>query len=405
VSVYRPTGSKVWWYEFVFSNQRIRESTKTRSKTLAIEAERQRRHELERAFNGVKKRSSAKLFSVAADEWLTLKSLTLAPSSLRIEKGNLKHIRPSFGQCLVSDIQAKDIASYQKLRLAESASPTTINLEVGTIRSILRRNKVWAEIQQDVRMLARGGNVGKCLSAEEEVALLHACLESRSRCLYPVVVLGLNTGMRHNEIRLLQWKQIDFSNRTLLVGKSKTENGTGRTVPLNQRLFSVLQMWAANFPNREPGHYVFATEKYGAGTDDFKPCVYASDPTKPMKDWKEAWEAAKRRAGAALMHSAMQKATPVRQEPAEPLKCRFHDLRHTACTRLLEGGVPYPVVSSIMGWSAATAIRMAKRYAHIGQSAMREAMEVLGRGANSHTLPKEAPIVETLTVRIQGLPV
>jgi hypothetical protein len=95
VSVYRPSGSKVWWYEFMFSNQRIRESTKTRSKTLALEAERQRRRELERAFNGVKKRSSSKLFNVAADEWLTLKSLTLAPSSLRIEKDNLKHIKPS----------------------------------------------------------------------------------------------------------------------------------------------------------------------------------------------------------------------------------------------------------------------------------------------------------------------
>ena len=42
----------------------------------------------------------------------------------------------------------------------------------------------------------------------------------------------------------------------------------------------------------------------------------------------------------------------------ESLKCRFHDLRHTAVTRLLEAGVPYPVVASMMGWSAATAIRM-----------------------------------------------
>jgi integrase len=184
---------------------------------------------------------------------------------------NKKRNRPLFGQCLVSDIQATDIARYQKLRLGEGASPTTINLEVGTIRSILRRNKVWSEIQQDVRMLARHGEVGRCLSTEEETALLHACLESRSRCLYPVVVLGLNTGMRHTEIRLLQWKQIDFANRTLLVGKSKTENGTGRTIPLNQRLFAELQMWAANFPSREPGNYVFASEKYGAGTDDFKP--------------------------------------------------------------------------------------------------------------------------------------
>jgi hypothetical protein len=41
---------------------------------------------------------------------------------------------------------------------------------------------------------------------------------------------------------------------------------------------------------------------------------------------------------------------------------------------MLEGGVPYPVVASIMGWSAATAIRMSKRYGHIGQKAHLQAV-------------------------------
>lgn len=68
----------MWWYEFKFANQRIRESSKTRSKTLAVHAEHNKRHELERAYNGVKKRASAKLFGVAADEWFAVKGLTLA---------------------------------------------------------------------------------------------------------------------------------------------------------------------------------------------------------------------------------------------------------------------------------------------------------------------------------------
>jgi integrase len=64
---------------------------------------------------------------------------------------------------------------------------------------------------------------------------------------------------------------------------------------------------------------------------------------------------------------------------AQSLKCRFHDLRHTAVAHLLEAGIPYPVVASMMGWSAATAIRMAKRYGHIGSQALREVADVLGR--------------------------
>jgi hypothetical protein len=42
-----------------------------------------------------------------------------------------------------------------------------------------------------------------------------------------------------------------------------------------------------------------------------------------------------------------------------------------------------------MGWSAATAIRMAKRYGHIGSKALREAAEVLGSTViSAHSLKK-----------------
>ena len=52
-------------------------------------------------------------------------------------------------------------------------------------------------------------------------------------------------------------------------------------------------------------------------------------------------------------------------------------MRHTAVTRLLEAGQSFAVVAGIMGWSPATAVRMAKRYGHIGESVRRQAMESL----------------------------
>lgn len=129
-------------------------------------------------------------------------------------------------------------------------------------------------------------------------------------------------------------------------------------------------MRAANFHKRAPEHYLFPAEKYGAAGNDFKPCSYATDPSNPIGDWKEAWEAAKKRAGAIL------KSDPDNKEP-QPLVCRFHDLRHTGCTRMLERGVPFSVVATVMGWSPSTTVRMAKRYGHIGQAAIREAVKAL----------------------------
>jgi hypothetical protein len=81
MAVYRPTkDTKVWWYDFIFEGQRVRESAKTRSKTVAKDAERARRREMEESYNGIKRRDRAKLFAIAANEWLTLKGLTLAVS-------------------------------------------------------------------------------------------------------------------------------------------------------------------------------------------------------------------------------------------------------------------------------------------------------------------------------------
>ena len=402
MAVYRPArDSKIWWYDFIFQGQRVRESAKTRSKTLAKDAERVRRRELEESYNGIKRRDRAKLFSVAADEWLVIKSLTLAASSQRIERDNLKHLRPQFEKRLVTDLQATDVSRYQKTRLAEKASPKTINLEVGTLRSILRRHRVWADIQQDVRMLPTLDDVGRAISPKEEVALISACLKSRCRCLYFAVMLALNTGMRYSEIRLLLWRQVDFAARVLTVGKSKTQTGTGRTIPLNPRILRILQTWATQFPDRQPAHFVFSSEKYGAAgeKDSFGftagPVVYEKDPTRPIGDWKEAWEKAKQRAGAIL-------SGKTEEEESEPLMCRFHDLRHTAVTRLLEGGIPYPVVASMMGWSAATAIRMSKRYGHIGSKALRDAAEVLGGveiAPESLKNPPKSPDAESLSIQ------
>ena len=346
----------VWWYKFRFAGRVFRESTKTNSKALARSAELKRRRDLEEGFHGLKKRQAPQTFKSASDEWLELKRPTLAPKSYLIEKTNLGHILPILGQKLLNDIDASDISRYQQHRLKEKAAPKTINLEAGTIRAILRRHRLWANLQPDVRMLATRDDIGRSLSVEEEKKLLDGCAESRSRSLLPAVLLALNTGMRYSELRLLRWQQVDLTRRTVRVGKSKTEAGTGRTIPLNDRAIKVLEFWADLFPTREPEHFVFPSERYGAGGNKFEPCVYDIDPSRAINSWKEAWESVK--------------------EDTE-ITIRFHDLRHTVVTRMLEAGVPLSVVASILGWSAATTVRMAKRYGHIGQVAQRHAVEML----------------------------
>ncbi len=372
MSVYKRGG--IWWYRFKFAGRTIRETSKSSSRTVARDAERGRRRELEEGYNGISRPKRIHIFSVAADSWLKVKVPTLSPRTVQIERLNLKHLNPVLGQRLLCDICAEDIVGYQAHRQKEGAAPKTINLEVGTLRAILRKYRLWANIQPDVKMLRVADDVGRAIDGEEETSLLDACRASRLRSLYPAVTLALNTCMRYSELRLLRWKQVDLSGHGLTVGKSKTDAGEGRFIPLNSRAMGVLGWWAAQFPDRLPDHCVFPSEHYGAAGGTFTACVYKTDPMRPIGRWKEAWEAAKIRAG---------------------VSCRFHDLRHTGCTRMLEAGVPFAVVAELMGWSASTAIRMSKRYGHIGQNARRQAIETLaigyvGEGAQNWAQPKGA---------------
>jgi hypothetical protein len=59
MSVFRYKGSKVWTMDFHIHGQRIRESTGTRSKTLATDIERKRRRELEEGTAGIRKAQTA----------------------------------------------------------------------------------------------------------------------------------------------------------------------------------------------------------------------------------------------------------------------------------------------------------------------------------------------------------
>jgi len=355
----------VWWFCFEFAGRRFRESTKTANKALARQIERKRHQQLEESAHGIKKRVAPKQFSVAASEWLEAKEPAWMSKTYEYNRQNLAHLKPDFGGLLTIDIRAVEISNYQKRRLEAGASPKTVNHEVGALRAVLVRNRLWADLQPDVTMLRVDAEVGKALTKDEEARLLEACAASRSRTLLPFVQVALHTGLRKGEIQSLRWGQIDFLNQELTVGRAKTVAGTGRVVPLNARALATLQAWVGHFQNRQPHHAVFPSEAYGFAGNERKPHHETVDPTVPIGDVKSSWATARCEAG---------------------VRCRFHDLRHTACTRLLERGASLSVVSAIMGWSASTTAAMARRYGHIGAEAQRQALDRLVEPTESSRL-------------------
>src|SRR3990172_9652210 len=113
-----------------------------------------------------------------------------------------------------------------------------LNKELQVLRQILKGYKLWANLQGEVKFERELEGIGQALTREEEKRLLSAC--ESNQLLHTVVTLAANTALRKNEIRTLQWNQIDFLRKELTVGKTKTEGGSGRLIPLNPPSYSAL---------------------------------------------------------------------------------------------------------------------------------------------------------------------
>ena len=155
--IYKRGKSGIYSYRFRFAGRMIHESARTKSKTLAREAERQRGRELEEAINNVKKRELPPTFKQAAAEWMESRKHLVRPSTVRMARVALNQTLPSFGAKRLCDIDAASIQKYQQRRLALSAQGRTINIETGVLRQILKAYEYWRPIAKGE--FAHCGNV------------------------------------------------------------------------------------------------------------------------------------------------------------------------------------------------------------------------------------------------------
>ena len=120
----------VWWYKFYFAGQFIRESTKSTSKTVAKDAETQRRRELEQGYHNLRQRRENRIHLLRdmageypADYKLRFRGITVAEYAIG-------HVVRHLGDRLLVDIEETEVLGYQSARLKESAAPKSINEEV-----------------------------------------------------------------------------------------------------------------------------------------------------------------------------------------------------------------------------------------------------------------------------------
>ena len=168
---------------------------------------------------------------------------TRYPNSAKYCRGCISHLLEHLGKKMIIEIDEDEVERYQNLRLKEGAAGKTINEEVGELFRIMGKpgRVIRLALKEEKKLrLPQREDCGIALEVEEERRLLSAARSAKSAAVYPMIVLALNTGMRDSEMRHLTWGQIDFDKSILKVGKSKTPAGTGRRIPLNSTLRTVL---------------------------------------------------------------------------------------------------------------------------------------------------------------------
>jgi integrase len=248
----------------------------------------------------------------------------------------LSHFLELFGDRKLSEITPKDIDDYKQARLKRVA-PATVNRELQIIRPLFNLAKRWKRFfgenpVSEAKLISVNNQKERILTPEEEEKLLALS----NPYLRPILITALHTGMRKSEILTLKWTNVDLDNSIITLEHTNTKSKKTRRIPINSVLRRLL-----------------LEQKLKSGGSEF---VFLSQDGKPYKrhdSLKGAFERLCKRAGISGL--------------------RFHDLRHTAATRMIESGANIAAVSRILGHSD---IKTTMRYTHPDNS-LREAVELL----------------------------
>jgi len=371
---------------------RYREPLKTENWKDAKEKEKARLVEISQGRAGVRGAAAQASFSAAADAYIDERALHSAEKSCRTDRERSQPLRKVFGTMPLKKITAQAVLDYQKTRRA-TVSGRTVNLEVGLLRRVLKKNRAWARIAEDIRMLPEQPKEARVLALpEKERLLLVAKSKPEWQIAYSAAILALNTTCRSCELRGLRWKDVDWTDMNITIRRSSTKTNAGaRVIPMNADALVVLMELRDRAEKLRKRAEERKRESEGkkpkcnpADEFVFPACEHGNfDASKHMKNWRTAWRSLTHAVTCSTCGTIQRPATTCKTEECganiEGLKSpfeglRFHDLRHQAITELAENGVPE---QTLMGIAGHVSRRMLDHYSHARLAAKRTALDGL----------------------------
>ncbi len=171
------------------------------------------------------------------------------PSGIASKEINLRiHLIPFLGKKKLNKINNEDI-QHLKSRLYKKA-PKTVNNILTVLNKLLKVAEEWDVIEDmpcSIKLLKTQAKEAAFHDFDEYNRLVEAAKKTDPQS-YLAVLLGGDAGLRCGEIMALEWTDIDFSKRQVLVQRSEwkghvtaPKGGRSRRVPLTTRLTNALK--------------------------------------------------------------------------------------------------------------------------------------------------------------------
>ena len=348
MAVYKRGG--VYWYEFDFKGQRVRESAHIGNKGVARQIEAAHRVRLAKGEAGINERPPVPTLVEFGPRFESAITTLCAerPATIGFYKEKLRRLLADakLAAARLDAIDEAMIDGYKQRRTRQASrygrpvSIATVNRELATLRRLLRLAQEWKVVDRvpRIRLLRGEHNREFVLSHRQQPEYLEAAPQP----LKDVAMLILETGVRPGEAGNLQWPDVylqpaahaKFGYIAIRHGKSKNAK---RNLSLTATAAEMLKARKASVKST----WVFPGEK----------------PEAPIL-------------GTSLDHQH----DDVRTALNLPKDFVIHSLRHTMLTRLGEAGAEAFTIMRIAGHSSVT---VSQRYVHPTPEGLERAFERL----------------------------
>lgn len=294
-----------------------REYKTFRTKSLAATWARQRESELERGLIASVDRAQRTSLSEVIGDY---RMREMPKKRGHHVKSTLALLDRRFGKMRLISLTPREVSMFRDERLAAGTSGSTVIKDLNLLRVLID----YAVREMGIHLPANPARMCKNpKAAPPRTRVLDHDEESRLYAAYDhpalasITTLAIESAMRLGELLNMRWSEIDFKSRTVVIPRTKTD--VPRVIPLTGKAIATLQ----SMP-RKLGH------------------------ERVFDCWKKAdsFEKTFRRA---VLKAGLE-------------DFRFHDLRHTATSRLAQR---LPNVIELAAITGHSSISMLRRYYHI----------------------------------------